>query len=158
MSSQNTTHRDQPLQAEVDRLGEYAVKGELYIISLTFTLLALSSQYALTGEQVSVFILRLQASGWLFLAISGIAGIVLLRGVSKRHSLSAVALKYKAKAKKDAVNELAMQSWIKLVEDEQRSVENLAYEFLWPAQQYFLIAGVLSLVIARTLASPAIFA
>lgn len=52
----------------IGRLSDYSTKAEIYIISLTFSIFALSIQFPV--ESTDLLPLRLQAAGWGFLFFS----------------------------------------------------------------------------------------
>ncbi len=102
-------------------------KFELYVVSLTFTLLAFSVQTTTFGEHLVSNILVLL--GWLLLLISGITGIIRL------YHIPVVLRYYAAKEQQQEVNE-------KHLKQMESRVSSLLY--LW-----FFISGVVLIILAK---------
>jgi hypothetical protein len=134
-------------------LSDQSTKAELYIVSLTFSILALSIQFPVESDDLLV--LRLQAAGWLFLVVCGIAGIQLLRSVSVQFGLELAKYVYTSKSEGSpsavkAVYKIqadASSHWIS-------EVEKVNVRWWHPIQGYFLISGISFLALARIAAVP----
>ena len=103
-------------------------KFEFYMLSLTFTLLALSVQSASFGNNLASDILEL--IGWCLLLISGVIGIFRLEMVP-------VALRY-----------YAVQSEAEVDEADLKKVESkiASRKYIW-----FFIAGLAFVILARSI-------
>jgi hypothetical protein len=134
-------------------LSDYSVKAELYVVSLTFSILALSIQFPV--DSTELLVLRLQAAGWILLVLSGIAGIQLLRNVTREYSLVLTEYGFKCKAilskrhfdktNLEIVAEV-FSEWISEVKGQRK--------WLSPIQGYGLVSGLLFLLSARIAAFP----
>ena len=69
----------------LERLSDLSGRAELYVVSLTFSILAISIQFPLESKELCV--LLAQSAGWILLIISGSSGIKLLRNVTKEYVL-----------------------------------------------------------------------
>lgn len=128
-------------------LSDFSFKAELYVVSLTFSLLALSIQFPV--ESAEVLALRLQAAGWGFLLVSAIAGIKMLRHVSSEYGLELAKSRFE---KNDEILEKVGQHARDLILEnfdawvlEARDLRTQ----LFSIQGYFFVAGLFSLVVAR---------
>ncbi len=81
--SENNNEKTDSEKREIEALSAYAMKAELYVVPLTFSILALSMQFPVKTSYVYVFLL--QSLGWLLLVVSGAAGLKLLRNVSDEY-------------------------------------------------------------------------
>jgi hypothetical protein len=114
---------------DIEGLLAFSTKAELYVVSLTFSILALSVQFPI--EVTDAFVLRLQAVGWFLMMISGAAGVKLLRNVSAEYSLKFA--KYKSKHRGKAFVTI-LDEWLLGV-----STQGI---WLVPAQGYCLFFGI----------------
>jgi len=71
MADVNQASDLEKLKLEV--LSSYAVKAELYVVSLTFSILALSVQFPV--DVADKLAAQLQAVAWFLLTVAGIAGV-----------------------------------------------------------------------------------
>ena len=143
---------------ELERLSSYAIKAEVYIVSLTFSILALSIQFPAATETAGSLVARLQAAGCLILVISGIAGIKTLRNVSSKYNI----LMSKYRLVKTAVDsassfEQAKAEIFSSVFEAWFSEVSKQNAWLLPIQGYCLVSGLLFLVFSRILATPLIW-
>jgi len=159
---------------ELERLSSYAVKAEFYIISLTFSIIALSIQFPISIKKADLMIAVSKESGWLMstlqthgciipmsqtfgwlsLAISGIFGIVVLRKVSGKYNILLNKLRTLKKGKDSE------SSFDKQLAKELSAIQS--NEFLrfdkwgvrWLSiQNWSLILGLSSLILSRILVS-----
>jgi len=149
---------------ELERLSSYAIKAELYIVSLTLSILALSIQFPVASETANSLITKLQAPGWIipilqvagwfFLVISGIIGIKTLRNVSIKFNIrmSKYRSLKRAIASASSFEQLKGQVFSSVFEDcfSEVSKQNA---WLFPIQGYCLVLGLLFLVFSRILAT-----
>lgn len=150
---------------ELERLSSYAIKAELYIVSLTFSILGLSIQFPVASGIPNSLIAKFQAPewiipisqtvGWFMLVISGIVGVKVLRNVSIKFNI--LMSKYrslkKAVASASSFEQLKVQVFSDVFEDcfSEVSQQN---GWLFPVQGYSLVFGLLFLVFSRILATP----
>jgi len=154
--------------SELNRLASYAEKAEIYVVSLTFTILALSAQFPVTVESTNLGALRFQAGAWILLTISGIAGIKILRNVSSKYSFLTEGARKRHFAEqlldqvRDKIDHVAyaviskeLESWNEIGKHETRLYRQ--FTLLFPLQGYSFVLGILSQVAARILALPCIW-
>ncbi|SDX45028.1 hypothetical protein [Thiocapsa roseopersicina] len=133
------------------QLEEYAMKSELYVVALTFSILAISIQFP--AETSDVCIGRLQALGWVFLVVSGIAGITLLRNVSRDYNQYLTKRRLEDIMNGARLDDVSKKEFRRVYSEESKNLSRNK-RFWWPVQGYCLAVGLLFLATARILNSP----
>lgn len=135
-------------------LSDHSTKAELYVVSLTFSILALSIQFPVESDDLLV--LRLQAAGWLFLVLSGIAGIQLLRSVSVQFGLELTKYLYIDRAETSALNseKASYRIFAETFSEWISEIKDVNVRWWRPIQGYFLISGISFLALSRMAAFP----
>ncbi|CRI63929.1 hypothetical protein THIOKS11630011 [Thiocapsa sp. KS1] len=103
-----------------------------------------------------MLVLRLQAAGWLFLVVSGISGIQLLRSVSVQFGLELTKYRYLGVSEASALNsdKVSYKIFAETFSDWISEVKEVNVKWWHPIQGYFLISGISFLALARIATVP----
>ncbi|WP_010325429.1 hypothetical protein [Marinobacterium stanieri] len=134
---------------ELSHLGEYAVKGEIYMITLCFTLLTFSVQHAPEKSEMIECTVWVQVLGWGLLAISGVLGLLILRIVSRRFAVLLGKKAFEESLKADSAYNTQKRIHFGNMYDDFDDRLRQRNNVIWKLQMLGLVVGILCLAVSR---------